>query len=52
VYNLSKRSSLKAVYAYLDNESNATFDFGVNASGVVGTGSTMQGLQLGLRHNF
>jgi predicted porin len=24
VYNLSKRSSLKAVYAYLDNESNAT----------------------------
>jgi hypothetical protein len=34
VYNLSKRSSLKAVYAYLDNEANATFDFGVNASGV------------------
>ena len=52
VYNLSKRSSLKAVYAYLDNEANATFDFGVNAAGAAGTGATMQGLQLGLRHNF
>jgi predicted porin len=52
VYNLSKRSSLKAVYAYLDNESAGRADFGVNASGVNGSGSTLQGLQLGLRHNF
>lgn len=52
VYNFSKRTSLKAVYAYLDNEANAKFDFGVNAAGMTGSGSTAQGLQVGVRHNF
>jgi len=52
VYNLSKRTSIKAIYAYLDNEANANFDFGVNAAGVQGTGAKIQGMQVGLRHNF
>ena len=52
VYNLSKRSSVRAVYAYLDNESAGSFDYGVNAAGYAGTGATVQGLQVGVRHNF
>ncbi len=52
VYNLSKRTSVKAIYAYLDNNSAANFDFGVNASGAAGTGTTIQGMQVGLRHSF
>ena len=52
VYNLSKRTSVKAIYAHLDNDSAANFDFGVNASGATGTGTTIQGMQVGLRHTF
>ncbi|NJD25806.1 MAG: porin [Betaproteobacteria bacterium] len=51
-YNLSKRTMLKAVYAYLNNEGNATFDYGVNAAGATGTGSDIQGIQMGIRHAF
>ena len=32
-YNLSKRTMLKAVWAYVDNDSNAQFDFGINSVG-------------------
>jgi predicted porin len=32
-YNLSKRTMLKAVWAYVDNDSAAQFDFGINSAG-------------------
>jgi predicted porin len=60
-YSLSKRTMLKAVYAHLNNDNNARYDFGNNAVGinpttsVTGlntTGATVQGIQLGLRHSF
>ncbi|MBS0346950.1 MAG: porin [Proteobacteria bacterium] len=62
-YSLSKRTLLKAVYAHLNNDNNARYDFGNNAVGinptaanaVTGlntTGATVQGIQLGLRHSF
>ncbi|WP_374486669.1 porin [Zoogloea sp.] len=55
-HSLSKRTMLKAVYAHLNNDNNARYDFGNNAVGlstVAGTtGATVQGIQLGLRHSF
>lgn len=58
-HSLSKRTILKAVYAHLNNDDRAAYDFGINAvgvnAGVTGqnaTGATVQGLQLGLRHSF
>lgn len=60
-YSLSKRTMLKAVYAHLNNDNGASYDFGINAVGVNpvtavagqnATGATVQGLQLGLRHTF
>lgn len=66
VHSLSKRTELRAVYARINNDSNANYDFGVNASGlngasinadgtettVNGSGSSVSGLSLGLRHTF
>lgn len=59
-HSLSKRTMLKAVYAHLNNENNASYDFGINAVGVNNAaynggatgGATIQGVQLGLRHSF
>jgi len=63
-HSLSKRTILKAVYAHLNNDKAASYDFGINAvginatvagnpSGVLSTtGATVQGIQLGLRHSF
>lgn len=60
-HSLSKRTMLKAVYAHLNNDDKAAYDFGINAvgitpatavSGQTTTGSTLQGIQLGLRHSF
>ena len=59
-HSLSKRTMLKAVYAHLNNDNSASYDFGINAVGVNNTayaggntaGATLQGLQLGLRHSF
>ncbi len=59
-HSLSKRTMLKAVYAHLNNENNASYDFGINAVGVNNAaynggatgGATLQGVQLGLRHSF
>lgn len=63
-HSLSKRTMLKAVYAHLNNDNNASYDFGINASGINAadrgvpaaglnsTGATIQGIQLGLRHSF
>ena len=61
LHSLSKRTSLKATYAVINNDKAASYDFGVNAAGVnTGTlpggastvGATVQGLSLGLRHTF
>ncbi|WP_298599094.1 porin [Zoogloea sp.] len=61
-HSLSKRTILKAVYAHLNNDANAGYDFGINAAGVNSVttagptfstvGATVQGVQLGLRHSF
>lgn len=63
-HSLSKRTILKAVYAHLNNDKNASYDFGINAAGINAdalgspaaglstTGATVQGIQLGLRHSF
>ena len=60
-HSLSKRTMLKAVYAMINNDSGARYDFGINASGINAgalptgastTGGTVSGLSLGLRHTF
>lgn len=58
-HSLSKRTMLKAVYAHLNNDDKASYDFGINAVGVNSAynggatgGATIQGVQLGLRHSF
>jgi len=57
-HSLSKRTILKAVYAHLNNDKQAAYDFGINAVGINPTGglntagATLQGIQLGLRHSF
>lgn len=64
VHSLSKRTELRAVYARINNDSNANYDFGVNATGlngasqagnnvtVNGNGSSVSGVSFGLRHTF
>jgi len=65
---LSKRTALKAVYAQINNDDNANFDFGVSAVGIagassatnftntlgngVGNGAKVSGIQIGVRHSF
>ena len=65
-HSLSKRTILKAVYANLNNDKGASYDFGINSVGINAgalgnpvanstlstTGATLQGIQLGLRHSF
>lgn len=51
-YSLSKRTMLKGVYSWLSNDSQAVFDYGVGAVGTSGVGSTLQGVQMGVRHAF
>ena len=63
VHSLSKRTSVRAVYAHLNNDSNANYDYGIGAVGVSGftttpasaangLNATLNGVQLGLRHSF
>jgi len=66
VHSLSKRTEVRAVYARLSNDDAVNYDFGVNAVGngasaavgaggavtTVGMGSTVSGVQVGLRHSF
>lgn len=68
VHSLSKRTEVRAVYARINNDSNANYDFGVNAAGngttvaaggaagntitTSGYGSSVSGVQIGLRHTF
>ncbi|MFC5460980.1 porin [Massilia niabensis] len=50
-YALSKRTALHAYLTHLDNEQNAVHDFGINQLGA-GTGATLKGATLGMRHAF
>lgn len=57
-HSLSKRTMLKANYAYLKNDDLTStnggggYDFGYNSSGFAGDQLKVSGLQLGLRHAF
>ncbi|TBR13095.1 MAG: porin [Rugosibacter sp.] len=55
-HSLSKRTLLKANYAYLKNDdktsSNGGYDFGYNSAGFAGDNIKVSGLQFGLRHAF
>jgi len=57
-HSLSKRTMLKANYAYLKNDSMTStngaggYDFGYNSAGFAGDELKVSGLQLGLRHSF
>ncbi|MDD5177159.1 MAG: porin [Sterolibacterium sp.] len=51
-YNLSKRTMLKAVFARLENDKNAKYDYGLNAVGHNAADTTLNGLQVGVRHSF
>lgn len=51
-HSLSKRTTLKAVFARVANDDAANFDFGVNATGLAAAGSTVQGMSVGVRHTF
>ncbi|AJP48902.1 hypothetical protein PG1C_11625 [Rugosibacter aromaticivorans] len=57
-HSLSKRTLLKANYAYLKNDDKTStnggggYDFGKNSSGFAGDDIKVSGLQVGLRHSF
>jgi predicted porin len=51
-YDLSKRTTLKAIYSQLWNQNNAAYDFGFGSVGDVAAGASPRGLAVGLRHNF
>ena len=57
-HSLSKRTMLKAGYAYLKNDSATTtngmggYDFGYNSVGVAGDNVKLSGFQFGMRHSF
>lgn len=53
-HNLSKRTMLKLIYARIDNDSNASFNFGSNGvRNVAGQpGVDPRGFQIGVRHSF
>ena len=57
-HSLSKRTMLKAGYAYLKNDSatgtngGGGYDFGYNSVGVAGDNIKLSGFQFGMRHSF
>jgi predicted porin len=60
-HSLSKRTMLKATYALIKNDNNASYDFGANAAGVnpgglpagiSAVGGSVQGISFGVRHTF
>lgn len=61
-HSLSKRTMLKAGYAYLKNDNNVTptitgggnggYDFGYNSAGYAGNDIKVSGFQFGVRHAF
>lgn len=50
-YMFSKRTSVYAYVTRLDNEANAAYDFAINSVDA-GSGATLRGAVLGLRHAF
>lgn len=50
-HSLSKRTILKAYYAKLDNDNNASYQFGVSPT-EANAGSASSGFQMGIRHSF
>ncbi len=51
-HSLSKRTTLKAVWSQIKNESFAAYDFGVNSVGGIFPGADPKGFQVGVRHTF
>jgi predicted porin len=51
-YDLSKRTTVKAVYSLIRNQDSAAYDFGIGSIGNVAAGASPRGLALALRHNF
>lgn len=51
-HSLSKRTILKAIYARVNNESAAAYNFANNAANNVFAGNDPSGLQIGIRHAF
>ena len=51
-HSLSKRTVLKAIYARIDNDNAAAFNFGSNGVNNVAAGNDPSGLQIGIRHAF
>ena len=55
-HSFSKRTMLKVIYARVNNDENASFNFGTNAVNNVGgglnTGVDPSGFQVGIRHAF
>ncbi len=57
-HSLSKRTMLKAGYAYLKNDNNVAtngnggYDFGYNSAGYTGDNVKVSGFQFGVRHAF
>lgn len=51
-HSLSKRTLVKVIYARVDNESAANYNFGSNGLNNVTAGVDASGLQIGLRHSF
>lgn len=66
-HSLTKRTMVKVVYARVNNEDLANYDFGVNSVGIAnygnattgaattnggGEGASVRGLSLGIRHTF
>ncbi len=57
-HSLSKRTMLKAGYAYLKNDSAVSttgfggYDFGYNSVGATGDNVKLSGFQFGMRHAF
>ncbi len=56
LHALSKRTLVKAVYSRINNDDAAAYDFSSGAvrgvGALVGTGSNVQGLAVGVRHSF
>lgn len=51
-YDLSRHTTLKAIYSQIWNHSSAAYDFGFSSVGSVAAGASPRGFGLGLRNSF
>ncbi|ARU32638.1 hypothetical protein CAP31_13730 [Sulfuriferula sp. AH1] len=51
-YGFSKRTTVYALYTKISNDTNAAYNFNYNGASGVGTGDSVSGLSLGLKHSF